>query len=210
MDKYDKALEYEIFIKKEYSFADEIIKQANIIFDVGGHIGLFSKYCLSLNPLCKIHYFEPIPELYNQAKKEFKNQNIVLNNFWIAAKTWEQKMYFNTEKTMQSSLFNQTFLNPKWEEVIVKMQNLELYCKQQKINHIDLLKLDVEGMEYEIINSLSDESLQKISSIVLEYHCFTADDNQKLKQLQKRLGNFFSCREMPNPYTKNVWYMIMK
>lgn len=37
MNKYDKALEYEIFIKKEYAFADEQIKKAKIIFDVGGH-----------------------------------------------------------------------------------------------------------------------------------------------------------------------------
>lgn len=49
MDKYNKALEYEIFVKKEYSFADEAIKQAKIIFDIGGHIGLFSEYCLSIN-----------------------------------------------------------------------------------------------------------------------------------------------------------------
>jgi hypothetical protein len=35
MNKYDKALEYEIFIKKEYGFADDIIKQAKTIFDVG-------------------------------------------------------------------------------------------------------------------------------------------------------------------------------
>ncbi len=50
MEKYNKALEYEIFIKKEYGFADEVIKQAKIIFDIGGHIGLFSKYSRLLNP----------------------------------------------------------------------------------------------------------------------------------------------------------------
>jgi hypothetical protein len=35
MDKYNKALEYEIFVKKEYGFADQSIKQSKIIFDVG-------------------------------------------------------------------------------------------------------------------------------------------------------------------------------
>lgn len=50
MNKYDQALEYEIFIKKEYAFADYFIQNANLIFDIGGHRGYFSKYCLSINP----------------------------------------------------------------------------------------------------------------------------------------------------------------
>jgi hypothetical protein len=45
---------------------------------------------------------------------------------------------------MQSSSFNKTFLNPKGEKKLVKMQNLQEYCAQQNISQIDLLKLDVE------------------------------------------------------------------
>jgi len=33
--KYEKALEYEIFIKQEYGFAKEEIENAKCIFDVG-------------------------------------------------------------------------------------------------------------------------------------------------------------------------------
>jgi hypothetical protein len=32
--KYEKALEYEIFVKEEYGFAKEVIKKANCIFDI--------------------------------------------------------------------------------------------------------------------------------------------------------------------------------
>lgn len=206
MEKYNKALEYEICIKKEYSFADEAIKQAKVIFDIGGHIGLFSTYCLSLNSWCEIHYFEPIPELYNQAKQTVKNQNIIMNNFGIAAKTWEQKMYFNPQKTMQSSKFNNTFLNPKGKEILVQMQNIEEYCVQKNISHIDLMKIDVEGMEYEILESLSDEFLGIITSLVIEYHCFTKEDEQKKETIKKRLTPFFKIKTMCNPYNKNIWY----
>ena len=39
--KYEKALEYEIFIKQEYWFAKGEIKNAKCIFDIWWHIWLF-------------------------------------------------------------------------------------------------------------------------------------------------------------------------
>ncbi len=208
MNKYDKALEYEIFIKKEYSFADEVIKQAKIVFDIGGHIGLFSQYCYSLNPWCEIHYFEPIPELYNQAKEQLKNQNIVLNNIGISAQTGQQRIYFNSQKTMQSSIFNQTFLNPTGEERVVQMQNIEEYCVRQNISCIDLLKLDVEGMEYEILESFSDEFLQKIQALLLEFHIFSPEMETKLNDLEKKLSQKFIIKQIINPYSSLLWYLF--
>lgn len=207
MNKYDKALEYEIFTKKEYSFADENIKQAKVVFDIGGHIGLFSKYCLSLNPWCSIHYFEPIHQLYNQAKQQLKNQNIILNNIGIAAKTGQQTIYYNAQKTMQSSKYNQTFLNPKWEDLLVEMKNLEEYCVQQNISHIDLLKLDIEGMEYEVFESLSDEFLQKIQALLLEFHCFDDIMKQKLSLLKERLSKVYTVNEFMHQYDSRLGYL---
>jgi len=210
MDKYNKALEYEIFIKKEYWLADRAIKQAKLIFDIGWHIGLFSQYCLSLSPWCTIHYFEPITTLYQQAKQTIKNQNIILNNFGISAKTWQQNMYFNPEKTMQSSKFNQTFLNPKWEEIFVDMKNLEEYCLANKIESIDFLKIDTEGMEYEIIDSLSDKFLSKIKTILIEYHCFDDNSRFSLQILEDRLSKYFKIQKFDNKYSKDLWYIFWK
>lgn len=208
MDKYNKALEYEIFIKKEYAFADEIIKKAKIIFDIGGHIGLFSQYCLSLNPWCEIHYFEPIPDLYKQAQERLKNQNIILNNSGIASKTRAQTIYFNSEKTMQTSLYNQTFLNPKWTGILVDMKNIEEYSAQQNISHIDLLKLDVEGMEYEILESLSDEFLQKIQALLLEFHIFSPEMEKKLLDLTKKLTKHFCVKKFHHQYDDRLCYLL--
>ena len=40
--KYEKALEYEIFIKEEYGFAKEKIQEAECIFDIWWHKWFFS------------------------------------------------------------------------------------------------------------------------------------------------------------------------
>ena len=76
--KYERALEYEIFVKGEYAFAKERIQNAKCIFDIWWHIWLFSKWCRSLNSDAKIHYFEPVEEFVYQAKKIlWEDKNIV-------------------------------------------------------------------------------------------------------------------------------------
>ena len=114
--KYERALEYEIFKKREYGFAKNEIENAECIFDIWWHIWYFSKRCRSLNSNAKIYYFEPIGEFYNKAKNLLWNdKNIILNNLWIASKSENWTILLNKEKTMQSSKYS-SFLNPCWEE----------------------------------------------------------------------------------------------
>ena len=44
------------------------------------------------------------------------------------------------------------------------------YCKRHQIDHIDLLKLDIEGAEYDVIDDVLNEKLS-IKQICLEFHC---------------------------------------
>ena len=82
MNKYDQALHHEIFITKEYSFADQEIKEAKTIFDIGAHKGYFSDYCLSLNPLLEIHLFEPNPEQVEYLLSSYEGEDtIYINSF---------------------------------------------------------------------------------------------------------------------------------
>jgi len=88
------------------------------------------------------------------------------------------------------------------------MQNLEEYCMQQNISHIDLLKLDVEGMEYEILESLSDEFLQKIQAMILEYHCFNNEMERKLIILRKNLSRYFLINKIAHYYDSRLGYLL--
>ena len=71
--KYEKALEYEIFTKGEYSFAKNKIQNAKCIFDIWWHIWLFSKRCRSMESNARIHYFERVGEFYKKAKSTLWN-----------------------------------------------------------------------------------------------------------------------------------------
>lgn len=203
--KYQKALEYEIFVKVEYWFAKEKIKRANCIFDIWGHVGYFSKWVRSLNTHTKIHYFEPFDELYLEAKESFWwDANIVLNNLWIAWKTGDWELFFNDEKTMQSSKFI-SFLNPWGASRSVNFLSLSEYIEMQKITSIDVLKMDIEGMEFEVLDSFNNE-WSIIHSMIIEIHLL----NEKLKSRwnlinQKLKDNFSFVEIKPSWYSENIF-----
>ena len=56
------------------------------------------------------------------------------------------------------------------ESISVESTSLQKIFDENKISACKLLKLDCEGAEYQIIDSLPSEYLDKIQNIVMEYH----------------------------------------
>ena len=204
--KYEKALKYEIFVKEEYQQAKEIIKQANLIFDIGSHIGFFSEWCLSLNPQVKIFAFEPMPLLFETMKERlslYQNQ-IHFFNYGISSKTEKIPFFFNAQKTMQSSRFS-SFLNPQGEKTEVNMMTLSQILEEYQISQINLLKMDIEGMEFEVFESRNESLFEHINAMIIEIHCFDKEKEEKSKWLQKWLPQFFSrVLFTPKEYDKRI------
>ena len=199
--KYEKALEYDIFVKEEYGFAEEKIKEAECIFDIWWHIWLFSKWCRKLNLNAEIHYFEPVGEFYKKAKESIWNDDkIFFNNYWIASEKWEWVIFLNEEKTMQSSKYT-SFLNQKWRGVAVNFVTLKDYLQQGNIDKIDVLKMDIEWMEFEVLDSFSDFEREKIESLIVEVHILNDEMKLNWNQIFLKLKNIFW-----NVKIINSWY----
>lgn len=206
--KYEKALEYEIFIKEEYGFAKKEIQNAECIFDVWGHIWLFSKWCRSLNPEARIYYFEPVWEFYEKARLLLKNdRNIIMNNLWISDKTEDWTVLLNTEKTMQSSKYS-SFLNPKWIEIGVNFISLKDYLEQENINKIDVLKMDIEWMEFEVQNSRWDFEWEKINNLIAEIHLIDEDKKSQRNYVLEKIKNKFSKVKIFDSWYNNDVFLV--
>lgn len=225
-NKYNQALRYEIFEKEEYALAKESIQQAKIIFDIGGHVGYFSEWCRILNDKAEIHYFEPILELYQEAKERLKeDKNLIFNNVWLWAKEEEINFFLNEEKTMQSSK-HRSFLNPKEREIIVKMITLEKYFKKspslrsspfpavltgRSIKGGILVKMDIEGMEFEVLESWNEKIREMIWSLIVEIHLFDDEKVQQYEKLKKHLTQIFSfVKEEKSLYSEKIRLLFCK
>ena len=151
-----------------------------IVFDVGGNKGQsIEKFKKILNdPI--IHSFEPNKEVFDVMCSKFKKDDKVFcNNFALGNKI-ENKEFNITEKTGKSSFYdlntskewfenrNKRYTTYVTSKEIVKVLTLDDYCNE-KINEIDLLKMDTQGYEEKILEgSLNFLKNEKIKFVVAE------------------------------------------
>ena len=209
--KYEKALEYEIFVKEEYGFAKQKIQDAECIFDIWWHKWLFSKRCRNLNQNAKIHYFEPVGEFYNKAKEILWNdKNIILNNYWISSKTESWTILLNQEKTMQSSKYP-SFLNQNWTEVKAEFITLKDYLNQNNIDKIDILKMDIEWMEFEVLSSRTNFERWKIENLIVEIHLLNEKIESEWDQIFIKIKNiFWNVKTINSGYRDEIFLIRAK
>src|SRR5690606_845951 len=120
------------------------------IFDVGANIG---EYTIAASQICKnakIYAFEPIENTFNILKenlKAYQNDNIVLVNKGLSLETKKQRFNIYPSHAHASAYdikgIEYSKENKEWVELIAGSE----YAQENKIDHIDLLKIDVEGGE---------------------------------------------------------------
>jgi FkbM family methyltransferase len=79
----------------------------------------------------------------------------------------------------------------------VKLKRLDTFFKEQKIEHCDFMKLDVEGVEYEILGSDSFKNVSdKIDQLVVESHTYSGRHPSQIIDALKLRG--FEVSQIPN------------
>ena len=153
---------------------DAGIKSNLMIFDVGAHKGQTSSHFCKLFNKSFIHAFEPSPYLFVEIKKNlFKKKNITCHNFAFGE---EDEEAFLTRPN--SDLCGQVIKDNEINSTSISVRRLDGFCQKEKIEIIDLLKIDVEGNELSVLKG-SKEMINKnaIKAILLECD-FNKEDKQ--------------------------------
>ena len=143
------------------------------ILDVGANIGQFALAASCCFPKAKIYCFEPIPSAFMQLKKNIK-RNPQIQAFNCALGNHPGKARFYENKFSQvSSLYkiDKRNDNPKYDQdktmpVDVDICRLDDLYPSLDIKTPVLLKMDVQGMEKEVLQG-SGSALLKITDFVL-------------------------------------------
>ena len=172
-----------VWMIQEYSNSGFDINDSDIVIDIGAHIGLFALFASQFCKQGKIYCFEPIKENYELLVENInsnKIKNIIPFNFAVSKESDSVKIFLNDDYSGHSMFLETNNF------VIVKSKSLLDIFSENNIQECNFLKLDCEGAEYDIINSLPSDFLNKIKKSVIEYHL--ADTHPKLlEQLIKKL-----------------------
>lgn len=206
-EKYLSAINYHIMNKRLKNSLD--IKSGNIIFDIGAHNGESIEMFINLKKNIIIHSFEPNDECFKKLENKYNNyKNIVLNNYAVTNKAGKSTFYINNHSTTSSFLkINRKF---KYENFIfrnikkklVNTCKLDDYCKEKKIQRIDLLKIDVQGFEDIVLegakNLIKSRRIKKIIlEIVLAKHYERSCNFYKIEKLLIKHGYFLKNLSSP-------------
>jgi len=167
------------------------IKENDIVIDAGAHFGDWSDLVLKhTKNKCKLYAFEPVPNFFIKLQNKV-NSNGKCYNLAIGKNDAEVTMnYFYKESEGCSSLYDRKALNNiPVQKINIKVTCLDNFCLNNQIEHINFLKIDVEGAEWDVLQGADKLiSNKKIDFIQFEYGGTFPDANITLKQIYDYLA----------------------
>ncbi|MBU1147842.1 MAG: FkbM family methyltransferase [Candidatus Omnitrophica bacterium] len=173
------------------------LDRGSVVVDLGASRGNFSKKIAEKCCYSMLVLVEGNPELNVELKDFFKDNDAVkVVNAVIGGEPRDGIKFYLSESPSSSSLFRSfSELNKVKSEINVKMFTLNDIFSMYSIKKIDLLKMDIEGAEWDVLERFSKEDFDKIEQISVEFHDFIepglkARTKNCIKK-NKKLGYFF-------------------
>lgn len=148
------------------SYIRKISEDEPVIIDAGANIGLFCRLILKENSASKIYAIEPEEKNYQLLKANTKNYDVRP----LRGGVWSHDCHL---KVVPRETGDWGFTVKEVEEAddnSIKAIGMNSLIEKYGLSQIDLVKMDVEGSEYEIFNSDNLEWLDVCRAIVIETH----------------------------------------
>jgi FkbM family methyltransferase len=157
---------------EETELFSSFIKPEDVCLDIGGNIGYFSMIMAARATRGHVHVFEPIvinAAMINANKELNGFKNVTINNTAVG----DQKgmVTFSVSDDSAFSSIKATGRFGEAENVSVPILRIDDYLAENKIDHIDIIKVDVEGAENMVIDGakgLLSSNIKKPRLVLLE------------------------------------------
>ncbi len=171
---------HNIFMAKEYGIPPVFIPSGSAtIVDIGANVGLFALYMKNLKPDSHIICFEPAPDTLKLLLKNLQaHKDVSVYPIALSDRNGNAEMMIHTENTGENSIKHSNC--GRGNTVTVQVRDAGAVFQKLELTYIDILKIDTEGCEVEILESLQ-RYLPYIGIIMVEYH--SEKDRRRIDQL---------------------------
>jgi FkbM family methyltransferase len=170
-EPYDLSTFWQVFLHRCYA----VNKSDQTIIDAGANIGLFALYAAREAPESKILAIEPFPATFERLEQAIGqhglNGRVECLNCALCGSDKPRTM---RQTHLPSQM--QRVTNDSREGIAVPAQTL-LQVMDRIGGTIDLVKMDIEGSEYEVLSNTAPKQLKRIRRLVLEYHGTVGEHN---------------------------------
>lgn len=158
------------------------LTEQSVVFDLGGHIGdwageIFCRYN------CPVFIFEPVSQYAATLLQRFQH-NPKIKIFPLGLSNQDGELQINLDKD-RSSLFQ----NHSSQKESITLQKASDFLSTQGITSIDLMKINIEGGEYDLLENLIESGwIKKIKNVQVQFHAFVPNAEARMRKLQEILS----------------------
>jgi FkbM family methyltransferase len=179
---------WNIFIRRCYPMAGD----ESVILDLGGNIGLFSLYAAREAPSARIFTVEPMPATFERLQQNLRRNRlqdrVTALNYAVAGTECERFFAREAVPLGQKRLLTDPG-DKTAADVPVSCSTLSSIMAEQKLEKVDLAKIDIEGSEFESLLATPPEFLKRIKRITLELHNNATAKGYRTEDLLSHLKN---------------------
>lgn len=164
-------------LRQDYS-----LDENSVVLDVGGYHGDFAQAMIDRFG-CRVFVFEPMPVFSEQCRQRFADDpRVSVLDYGLGA--CDEQLFLSTADDA-SSFFRNHDTNGS---VAAQIHDVLSVWQELDLEHVDLIKVNIEGGEYPLLRRLIETNLiRQVSNIQVQFHDFVEDAELQRNELRQRL-----------------------
>lgn len=172
-DRADLGTFSEVFIEEVYRGAVTRLPQCRTIIDLGANIGLASLYFAKSHPEARILAVEPHPENFELLSRNLHNLIGSGRCAVLRSAVWSAERPLVAATTKAADHYNVFVVSAGTPSAAdpfkIKGFSMPSLMKEAGFEHVDLVKVDIEGSEVELFRGESSW-LANVGALAIEFH----------------------------------------
>jgi FkbM family methyltransferase len=193
-----------ITAKRGHHFVSGLLDENSVIIDLGANRGNFSNELVSEYG-CLCYAIEAVPRLFDTIPHHPR-----IRKFNLAISEKNSPISFSVSSQEESGSVSKLPSDMVAETISVNGVTLGSFIVSQRIDTVDLLKIDIEGAETGLLKTIDDATLSRIKQITVEFHDFLPyfDQKEDIRIIKHRLDNLgFECIRYSMRYHADVLFI---
>jgi FkbM family methyltransferase len=152
------------------------------VLDLGGYEGqwtsdIYSRYT------CPVYVFEPVKEYFELIRYRFENNSkIRCFQLGLSNSTYQTEITINE---FASSTYNQT---KQGKKETIQIKSFIEFTVEKQITHVDLMKINIEGGEYDLLDSvIANGWIKNINQLLIQFHQFVENADERRNRIREKL-----------------------